>query len=140
MEYVEVYNSLDGDLSDHFKLQLSMVHGSERRSVTIRFPRAQRQLPGTNRCGPMVCSYMAERLMDVSPHRVLFVKEQKQRDWLHAVLDTGKMTICPKRRGKKPETAWTREKPDLLITVENAVAIRVRLSDLPNRPIFSWAA
>ena len=85
-DFVLVYNSMDADLGDHIKLQLSLLFGREARPVTIRFPSVHRQPAGSNLCGPLVCSFMAEIVTGKLPDKVAFCKPDEQRNWLHEVL------------------------------------------------------
>ncbi|XP_055347212.1 uncharacterized protein LOC129594528 [Paramacrobiotus metropolitanus] len=137
---VRLYNSMNAPLSPHVQLQLSMLYGGEQNPVTAVFPIVQLQLPGSNQCGPMVCSYMAELISGVSPASTVFAKASAQRKWLAEVLQAEKIRRCPKRLGRKAVNELITAKDDLLVTVEDAILIRSRLADLPNRPIIGCKA
>ncbi|OQV11589.1 hypothetical protein BV898_14088 [Hypsibius exemplaris] len=80
-EEVFVYNSLDSELSPHFRYQLFMLFSTETKpAVHVTFPVVQKQLPNTNQCGPMVAAYMAEIVDGGRPDKTLFDKAQPQQD------------------------------------------------------------
>ena len=78
-DFVRVYSSTVGPLSDHAKLQLSLIYGREIRDVRVRFSIAHRQPAGSNFCGPLVCAFMSEILDGRSPENIVYCKEEQQR-------------------------------------------------------------
>ena len=91
-----------GPLSDHTKLQLSLIYGREIRDVRVRFSIVHRQPAGSNLCGPLVCAFMPDILDGRSPENIVYCKEEQQRQWLADVMGTEKFTVCPKKgSGKK---------------------------------------
>ena len=96
-DFVRVYDSIGGDLSDHMKLQLSLVYGRGTRDVTVTFPIVQRQPFKSNLCGPLVCSFMADIIDDKSPEKVLYCTELERRQRLLGVLDTENSSVCAKK-------------------------------------------
>ena len=84
---------------------------------------------------------MADVVHDKSPAGLLYVKGSEQREWLANAIETGRYSTCDQRRGRRPKNEWTIKKPQLIITVDDTVAIRVRLNSmLGNRPIVGWSA
>ncbi|GAU91573.1 hypothetical protein RvY_03801 [Ramazzottius varieornatus] len=83
---------------------------------------------------------MAEVVQTKNPSGSLFVKGQ-QREWLASAIETGTYSTCDQRCSRRPKNERTLVNPHLIITVDEAVAIRVRLdSMLANRPIVGWGA
>ncbi|GAV04167.1 hypothetical protein RvY_14483 [Ramazzottius varieornatus] len=83
----------------------------------------------------MICFYIAELVRGESPANTMFCDDQSQRQLLHTLLESEKFVPCPRRRGRKSSDGLTNRKADMVITVDQSVAIRNRLGSMPNRPI-----
>ena len=137
-DIINVYNSMDGGLGDHHKLQLSMLFGRENQDVVVRFPVVHKQSVGSNQCGPLVCCFMAEILLGKtgSPENIVFCQNDEQRQWVLAVLQNETLSICKKKgQGRRPKDALTEKRPQLTITPENAKISRAALATGPRRRI-----
>ena len=137
-DIINVYNSMDGGLGDHHKLQLSMLFGRENRDVVVRFPVVHKQSVGSNQCGPLVCCFMAEILLGKAgnPENIVFCQNDEQRQWVLAVLQNETLSICRKKgQGRRSKDALTEKRPQLTITPENAKAYRAALGTGPRRRI-----
>ena len=134
-DFITVYDSLNEELSDHVKLQISLLYGNEVRPVLCKFSQVHRQPMSSNLCAVFATSFMAEAVIGRSPEQVIFVKDQQQRQWLHDCIEENVFKPCPHRRGKKSNKDLTEQKIDVLITPEDAAVIRRTMSNMPNRRI-----
>ena len=127
-DFVRIYNSTVGPLSDHIKLQLSLIYGREARDVRVRFPPVHRQPVGSNLCGPLVCAFMADILEGRSPENSLYCKEAQQRRWPVNMIETEQFTACPKKGAeRRPTDALTTAMHEQIVTPADATALRVSL-------------
>ena len=133
--FVRIYSSTVGPLSDHAKLQLSLIYGREIRDVRVRFSIVHRQPAGSNLCGPLVCAFMSDILDGRSPENIVYCKEEL-RQQLADVMGTEKFTVCPKKgAGRRSADALTTGRPDEVITPADATSFRVSLSTGTSRRI-----
>jgi hypothetical protein len=128
---VVIFDSLDGYITDHLRLQLWTLYGSQSEPLQIRLPIVNMQGAGSNNCGPMACAFMAEVACGGSPENVAFTHAQGQRDWMLKVLIDEELTPCPRRGNAKFNVEWTACRPKLTMTSVEAEVIRDRLTKLP---------